>query len=63
MAFIASFTEVNLKVAKISKEEKMAELELINVYKDYKLENKNKFTALTDINVSFEKGELVSIVG
>lgn len=41
----------------------MAELELINVYKDYKLENKSKFTALTDINVSFEKGELVSIVG
>lgn len=41
----------------------MAELELINVYKDYKLENKSKFTALTDINVSFEKGELVSIIG
>ena len=41
----------------------MAELELINVYKAYKLENKSKFTALTDINVSFEKGELVSIVG
>ncbi len=41
----------------------MAELELINVNKDYKLENKTKFTALTDINVSFEKGELVSIIG
>ena len=41
----------------------MAELELKNVNKDYKLENKTKFTALTDINVSFEKGELVSIIG
>ena len=41
----------------------MAELELKNVNKDYKLENKTKFTALTEINVSFEKGELVSIIG
>ena len=41
----------------------MAELELKNVVKNYKLENKTKFTALTDINVSFEKGELVSIIG
>ena len=41
----------------------MAELELKNVFKDYKLENKTKFTALTDINLSFDKGELVSIIG
>ena len=41
----------------------MAELELSHVFKDYKLENKDKFTALRDINISFEKGELVSIVG
>ena len=41
----------------------MAELELKKVFKDYKLENKTKFTALTDINLSFEKGELVSIIG
>lgn len=41
----------------------MKELELINVYKDYKLANKEKFNALNDINVSFDKGELVSIVG
>lgn len=41
----------------------MAELELKNVNKDYKLENKTKFTALTNVNVSFEKGELVSIIG
>ena len=41
----------------------MAELELKNVFKEYKLENKEKFTALQDINVSFEKGELVSIIG
>ena len=41
----------------------MKVLEIINVKKDYKLANKEKFTALTDINVSFEKGELVSIVG
>lgn len=38
-------------------------LELIDVKKDYKLANKEKFTALSDINVSFDKGELVSIVG
>ena len=41
----------------------MAELELRGVYKDYKLENKTKFTALTDVNLTFEKGELVSIIG
>ena len=41
----------------------MKVLELTNVFKDYKLANKTKFNALKDINVSFEKGELVSIVG
>lgn len=41
----------------------MAELELKKVFKDYKLENKTKFTALTEINLSFDKGELVSIIG
>ena len=41
----------------------MKELELQHVYKDYKLDNKEKFNALNDINVSFEKGELVSIIG
>ena len=41
----------------------MAELELKHVYKDYKLANKEKFNALNDINISFNKGELVSIIG
>ena len=41
----------------------MSVLTLKNVFKDYKLENKSKFTALQDINVSFDKGELVSIIG
>ena len=39
------------------------ELRLINVNKKYKLSNKETFQALYDINVEFEKGELVSIVG
>lgn len=38
-------------------------LKLINVNKIYKLSNKETFQALYDINVEFEKGELVSIVG
>lgn len=41
----------------------MKELEINHVYKDYKLGNKSKFNALSDINISFEKGELVSIIG
>lgn len=41
----------------------MKVLELTGVSKDYKLENKEKFTALNDINISFDKGELVSIIG
>ena len=44
-----------------SQEEKVLRLE--NIAKDYKLANKEKFHALDNINVSFEKGELVSIVG
>lgn len=39
------------------------ELQLIGVNKKYKLSNKQTFQALYDINVEFEKGELVSIVG
>lgn len=38
-------------------------LQLNNVNKFYKLGNKNTFHALTDINVNFKKGELVSIIG
>lgn len=41
----------------------MKVLELLNVKKDYKLANKEKFTALSEVNISFEKGELVSIIG
>ena len=41
----------------------MKELEINHVYKDYKLGNKTKFNALNNICVSFEKGELVSIIG
>ncbi len=41
----------------------MAELEIKGLNKYYRLGNKTKFHALTDINLSFEKGELVSIVG
>jgi len=39
------------------------ELVLSNVNKKYKLDNKQTFQALYDINVEFEKGELVSIIG
>ncbi len=39
------------------------ELKLIHVNKYYKLSNKETFQALHDVNVEFEKGELVSIVG
>ncbi|MDE6583566.1 MAG: ABC transporter ATP-binding protein, partial [Clostridia bacterium] len=38
-------------------------LQLIGVNKYYKLSNKETFHALYDVNVEFEKGELVSIVG
>jgi len=38
-------------------------LELKNVTKDYKIGKKAKFRALTDVDLTFEKGELVSILG
>lgn len=41
----------------------MKVLELKNVSKDYKLASKEKFRALEEVNISFDKGELVSIVG
>ena len=41
----------------------MKTLELKNVYKDYLIANKQRFNALNNINISFEKGELVSIIG
>ncbi|MBP3619095.1 MAG: ATP-binding cassette domain-containing protein, partial [Clostridia bacterium] len=39
------------------------ELKLINVNKIYKLSNKETFQALYDINIEFNKGELISIIG
>ena len=41
----------------------MKTLEIKNVFKDYKIGKNQKFNALNDINVSFDKGELVSISG
>lgn len=41
----------------------MAVLEIKGLNKKYKLGNKTSFQALTDINLSFKRGELVSIVG
>ena len=41
----------------------MAELSIKGVSKFYKLGNKSTFQALSDINLEFEKGELVSIIG
>ena len=38
-------------------------LELIDVKKEYKLDNGNNFKALKGINVSFARGELISIIG
>lgn len=38
-------------------------LELKNINKKYNLDNKQTFHALKNINVSFDKGELVSIIG
>lgn len=38
-------------------------LKLINVNKTYKLSNKETFQALYDINIEFDKGELISIIG
>lgn len=41
----------------------MKTLEIKNLYKNFNLTNKEKFTALQDINIEFDKGELVSIIG
>lgn len=41
----------------------MALLELINVNKYYPIGRSDKFHALKDINVQFQRGELVSIIG
>ncbi len=41
----------------------MKSLSIKNVNKFYKLGNKEKFQALSDINLDFTKGELVSVVG
>jgi len=38
-------------------------LELKNIRKSFKLDKKEEFLALEDINLSFDKGEFVSIVG
>ncbi|MDD2203437.1 MAG: ATP-binding cassette domain-containing protein [Bacilli bacterium] len=38
-------------------------LELKKLGKKFKISNKETFTALRDINISFEKGEFVSVVG
>jgi ABC-type sugar transport system ATPase subunit len=38
-------------------------LELKNIKKSFKLNKKQEFIALENINLSFEKGEFVSIVG
>lgn len=42
---------------------KEKEIEIKHVYKHYPVGNKEVFTALSDIDISFQKGELVSIVG
>lgn len=41
----------------------MALLNLIHINKYYNLDNKEKFHALKDINIDFDRGELVSIIG
>ncbi len=41
----------------------MNEIEIKHIYKNYPVGNKEHFTALSDINLSFKKGELVSIIG
>ena len=43
--------------------ETMSILKLHNINKSYRLGGDNSYHALRDINVSFEKGELVSIIG
>ncbi len=41
----------------------MSLLELKNINKAYKLSGNEKFHALADVNLSFDKGELVSVIG
>ena len=41
----------------------MNEIQIKHIYKNYPVGNKEHFTALSDINLSFKKGELVSIIG
>lgn len=41
----------------------MALLELRNINKYYRLKDNDKFHVLNDINLSFNAGELVSIIG
>jgi ABC-type lipoprotein export system ATPase subunit/ABC-type lipoprotein release transport system permease subunit len=38
-------------------------LKLNKIFKKFKIGNKETFTALSDINIGFEKGEFVSVVG
>lgn len=38
-------------------------LELKSIHKKFKISNKEKFSALSDINIAFAKGEFVSVVG
>lgn len=48
---------------KINSTKEDIKLQICNVNKYYRLGNKNTFHALSDINVTFRKGELVSIIG
>lgn len=41
----------------------MSILKVLNVKKDYKISKNNNFRALTNVNLEFEKGEIVSILG
>lgn len=41
----------------------MGLLELKNINKNYKVNSHQTFQALKDINISFNKGELISIIG
>lgn len=41
----------------------MKEVQIKNLEKEYKLGNKETFKALNNINITFNKGELVSIIG
>lgn len=41
----------------------MTKIEIKNLFKKYPLDNKEDFTALSNININFHQGELVAIVG